>query len=151
MNLEKIKTAGIEIFGDTKWRGVCAEEDADTITIINHIKQAYDERFKHSVIHVQNEKHRKDKKDFAELANLRKRGAIIVGWSDVCVTGFPTLFIEVKKKDHTQSNMPDHELTFLVDNQANDCWCCVALGWEAGIAAFEAWYKTNYIDPQPPF
>ncbi|AXH71884.1 MAG: putative type III restriction endonuclease [Caudoviricetes sp.] len=147
MNLNKITAAGIEIIGDTSFRGLCPLEDAETITLVNQIKDAHDKRFEHSVIHVKNEKHRKDKKDFRELAEERKKGSIIVGWSDVCVTGWPSLFIEVKRLDHTQSECPQVELDFLVANQKNDCWCGVALGWRAGMEFFERWYKENYCNP----
>lgn len=144
MNLITLAEHKIEVVGDTSFRGDCPLEDAETITLINQIKSAYDGRFALSVLHVKNEKHRKDKTDFRELAAERKKGAMIAGWVDVTVTGFPTLFIEMKRLDHTLSTVPKVELDFLVANQKNDCWCCVALGWRAGFAFFERWVKENY-------
>lgn len=138
---------GIEIFGDANWRGDCPLEDADTITICNHIRQAHGGRFEKSVLHVMNEKHRKDKADFRQLLAERKKGAIITGWSDVCVTGWPTLFMEVKRKDLSLSKLPQVEIDFLVANQNNDAWVFVVPGWEAGIACFENWYQQNYCNP----
>jgi len=140
LNLSLIVKSGIEVVGDVSFRGDCPLEDADLITLIQKIRREYP---MFDPIHVKNEKKRKGKQ-FIELANERKKGSIITGWVDICVPGFPTLFIELKRQDPTQSDITSDQIDFLVRQQAVDCWCFVALGWEAGWQCFMKWLKENY-------
>lgn len=140
MNVQLILSKNIQIVGDLGWRGECPLEDNDLITTMEWIKREYPA---FTPFHAKNEKKRRGKQ-FAELKKERMKSAIVTGWSDVCVPGFPTLFIEIKRRDHTQSEIFADQVDFLVKQQNIDCWCFVALGWQAAIDCFMMWLKENY-------
>ena len=141
MNLPELKTAGIQVYGDTGYRNKsCPKEDAELITFMNWLDREYPQ---FPALHVKNEKKRRGK-DFAELAAERKKHSIVKGWPDVTVAGFPTLFIEMKKADHTLCSLEDGQLPFLQKAAAADCWAVVALGHVGAQAAFMDWLKENY-------
>lgn len=140
MNIPELRKAGIMVYGDTGFRGVSPKEDAELITFMSWLAREYPQ---FPALHVKNEKKRNGK-DFLELASERKKGAIIKGWPDVVIAGFPTLFIELKLRDHTQSTVSKEQLVFLQRASDVDCWAVVALGWEAAVNCFMDWLKENY-------
>lgn len=141
MNLQQLRNAGIQVYGDTGYRNpACPLEDAELITFMNWLDREYP-RF--PALHVKNEKKRRGK-DFAELAAERKKRSIVKGWPDVTIAGFPTLFIEMKRTDHTLCALEEGQLPFLQKAAEADCWAVVALGYVAAQAAVIDWLKENY-------
>ncbi len=141
MNLQQLRNAGIQVYGDTGYRNAtCPKEDAELITFMNWLDREYPQ---FPALHVKNEKKRRGK-DFAELAAERKKRSIVKGWSDVTIVGFPTLIIEMKRSDHTLCALEDGQLPFLQKAAEVDCWAVVALGYVGAQAAFMDWLKENY-------
>lgn len=141
MNIPELQNAGIQIYGDIGYRNAdCPVEDAELITFMNWLAREYPE---FPALHVKNEKKRRGK-GFLELANERKKGSIVKGWPDVVICGFPTLFIEMKRKDHTLSSVDNAQVSFLQRAGNVDCWAVVALGYVGAQAAFMVWLKENY-------
>lgn len=141
MNLPELKTAGIMVYGDTGLRNPdCAREDAELITFMSWLAREYPQ---FPAIHVKNEKKRQGKQ-FQELAAERKKHSVVKGWPDITIAGFPTLFIELKRIDHTLCSVDKDQVSFLQRAGDVDCWAVVALGYKAAQAAFLDWLKENY-------
>lgn len=141
MNLQQLRNAGIQVYGDTGYRNAgCPKEDAELITFMNWLDREYPQ---FPALHVKNEKKRRGK-DFAELAAERKKRSIVKGWPDVTIAGFPTLFIEMKRTDHTLCALEEGQLPFLQKAAEADCWAVVALGYVGAQAAVMDWLKENY-------
>ncbi len=141
MNIPQLQAAHIQIYGDIGYRNPdCPLEDAELITFMNWLAREYPE---FPALHVKNEKKRQGKQ-FLELAGERKKHSVVKGWPDVTIAGFPTLFIELKRQDHTLSSVEKDQLTFLQRAANVDCWAVVALGWQAAVACFMEWLQENY-------
>ena len=144
MNLNKIYDAGIRVAGDTSFRDKrCPQEDAELVTLINQWKM-HPDLSKVPVIHIPNEKKRRDKQDFAELKKQKLKGAFVPGASDIFAVGCPTLIIEMKRRDHTTSEIYPDQIQFLQASQNAGAWVTVALGWEAAFKFALNWYRINF-------
>lgn len=141
MNIPQLYAANIQVYGDTGYRNPAAPlEDAELITFMNWLDREYPQ---FPALHVKNEKKRQGK-GFTELAAERKKRSIVKGWPDVTIAGFPTLFIEMKRTDHTLSSVDAAQLAFLQRASNVDCWAVVALGHVGAQAAFMDWLRENY-------
>lgn len=141
MNIPQLQAANIQIYGDTGYRNPAAPlEDAELITFMNWLAREYPQ---FPALHVKNEKKRQGKQ-FMELAGERKKHSVVKGWPDIIIAGFPTLFIELKRQDHTLSSVDKDQLSFLQRATNVDCWAVVALGYVGAQAAFMDWLKENY-------
>lgn len=141
MNIPQLRAANIQVYGDIGYRNhKCPLEDAELIAFMNWLDREYPQ---FPALHVKNEKKRQGK-GFAELAAERKKRSIVKGWPDVTIAGFPTLFIEMKRTDHTLCSLEDGQLPFLQKAADADCWAVVALGYVGAQAAFMDWLKENY-------
>lgn len=141
MNIPQLQAASIQIYGDIGYRNPsCPKEDAELITFMNWLDREYPQ---FPALHVKNEKKRKGK-DFRELAAERKKRSIVKGWPDITIAGFPTLFIEMKRADHTLCVLEEGQLPFLQKAAEVDCWAVVALGYVGAQAAFLEWLQENY-------
>ncbi len=142
LNIPKLRQLGIRIVGDEKFRGACPKEDAELVTLIGEWKRdPYLQRV--PVIHIPNEKKRRDRKDFAELKEQKMKGAFVPGASDIIAIGYPTLVIELKRQDPTQSATTQDQIDFMLASQAAGAWVFVALGYAAALRIARAWYKIN--------
>lgn len=139
MRLDLIRERGIEIVGDTAWRGVCDVEDAELVTYFNQLNKLLPQ-VRACALHIPNEK----KRNHGQLQIDRAKGSLNTGASDIVVPGFPTLIIELKRQDHTESSISSDQLDYLAAAQKLDCWVCVALGWRAALDFTVRWYDTNY-------
>lgn len=145
MILEKIRRAGIEIVGDVTYRDKrCPKEDAELVTFINEWR-IDPQLSEFIVIHIPNEKKRRKKEDFAELKKQRMKGAFVPGASDIVAVGHPTLIIELKRIDHTLSDIEDEQIEFLSKAIESDAWVCIALGYKNALKFAREWYEANYL------
>lgn len=119
------------VFGDLSYRGESPKEDEEVQTFINQVRKKYPELI---VMHIKNE----GKKTKAQ-ADFDKSMGMIQGASDIIVCGKPTLFIEMKQKNHTKSQWKPNQEAFLHRATKSGCMACVCLGWEAGMEAVEKW------------
>lgn len=141
MNLPELRAANIQVYGDTGYRNKnCPKEDAELITFMNWLQREFPQ---FPAIHVKNEKKRQGKQ-FLELAGERKKHSIVKGWPDVTIGGFPTLYIEMKRTDHTLCSVDADQVLFLQRAANVDCWAVVALGYIGAQLAFMDWLKENY-------
>ena len=132
---------GIKLYGDKDFRDKkCPVEDAELVTFINQIKKLYPESFGKLILHIPNEGKRKAH----EVANLKKKGALNTGASDIIIPGNPSLVMEMKRHDHTLSEWQHGQIEYLEASKAAGCFVCVCLGWEAAMMAFNDWRALYY-------
>lgn len=137
---------GIKLYGDKDFRDKkCPVEDAELVTFINQIKKLYPESFGKLILHIPNEGKRKAH----EVANLKKKGALNTGASDIIIPGNPSLVMEMKRHDHTLSEWQPGQIEYLEASKAAGCFVCVCLGWEAAMMAFNDWRATHYPLQKP--
>lgn len=144
MNLNALRTAGIDVIGDVNYRNAgCPLEDAEGVTFFGEWNR--DPLLKRiPLIHIPNERKRKSGADFKELRTQKMKGAYVTGASDYIAIGYPSLVIELKREDHTKSVIDTDQIDFLVKAQNADAWVAVALGWKAAIKFAHQWYEANY-------
>lgn len=136
---------GIKLYGDTTFRDKkCPVEDAELVTFINQIKKLYPDSFGRLILHVPNEGKRKAH----EVANLKKKGALNTGASDIIIPGNPSLVMEMKRQDHTLSEWQPGQIEYLEASKKSGCSVCICLGWEAAMMAFNDWRSKYY--PRTP-
>lgn len=137
--ISKQLTRGIEIIGDVTFRGKCAVEDAELITFRNQLEIRYPQ-YAAVMLHPKNEGQRHKHQADAE----RAKGALNTGACDIVLPGFPTLLIEMKRRDVTQSEITTDQLDYIDAAERVGCWACIALGWENAMLAVDKWHKENY-------
>ena len=131
----------IKVYGDTSFRNKkCPVEDAELVTFINQIKKLYPNSFGRLILHIPNEGKRK----VHEVANLKKKGALNTGASDIIIPGNPSLVMEMKRQDHTLSDWQPGQIEYLEESKRVGCFVCVCLGWEAAMMAFNDWRSEHY-------
>lgn len=136
----------LKIYGEKDYRNKkCPVEDAELVTFINQLKKMYPDSFGRLVLHVPNE----GKRRAHEVNNLKKKGALNKGASDIIIPGNPSLVIEMKRRDHTLSEWEDGQLEYLEASKKAKCFVCVCLGWEAAMMAFNDWRATHYPLKKP--
>lgn len=132
---------GIKLYGEKDYRDKkCPVEDAELVTFINQLKKLYPDSFGRLVLHIPNEGKRKAH----ETANLKKKGALNTGASDIILPGAPCFVMEMKRRDHTLSEWQPGQIEYLEASKAVGCFVCVCLGWEAAMMAFNDWRALFY-------
>ena len=74
-------------------------------------------------------------------AAKEKSEGMATGASDVIIPGRQTFVCEIKRRDHTLSNLPKVELDYLRACQSAGARVCIALGVDAAWEAFEEWRR----------
>jgi hypothetical protein len=125
----------IQIYGDVTFRGDCAREGAEQVTFFSSLEGLHPD-IAQIALHIKNEGVRTHGQARWEKANGLKEGA-----SDICIPGAPTFLCELKRKDHTKSRISQKQLDYLLTAKANGAFVCIALGYEAALAAVKDWRK----------
>lgn len=131
----KIPT-GIDIWGDTDYRGKCPHEDVELMMFVDYVKKNYQYLI---LLHPKNE----GKRTYRQAMIDRAKGALNKGVSDLVIIRndgilSESLFIEMKRKDHTKSVIEDSQINFLKKASIGN-GACIALGHEAAINALNDW------------
>ena len=120
----------IRIFGDLDYRGACPKETLEQVTFFNRLRREYPDTLGIIAFHVRNE----GKRNHLEAATHKAEG-MTTGAPDIVIPGAPTFICELKRRDHTQSELRAAQLAYLRAAQRAGCYVCVALGvdaaWEA--------------------
>jgi len=122
----------IRVFGDKAFRGACPKESAEHRTAIKEIRERWPDTIGRLVVHPRNE----GKRDYRQHTREYLDG-LTAGASDIIIPGSPSLVIELKRKDHTQSRLSDKELDYLLAAKSAGSYAVIALGWEAVIDAVD--------------
>ena len=131
----------IKIYGDTTYRGKCPRESVEQITFISWVRRTYPDSHGITIFHAKNEG-KLVKGQFQAITKDRAMG-MAIGCADIHNPGNPSLCMELKRKDHTQSTISDDQVKYLLAAQSLGAFCVIALGHEAAIEAFKDWLKLN--------
>ena len=133
----------LPVFGDTDFRGECPLEEAEQATFFSQLRKLHPDTYGRLAMHPKNEGKRRGAQ-FAQLARDKALG-MTKSAPDVVLPGAPTLLIEIKRQDHTQSKWQDGQIEYLQTAQSLGCFVAVALGWEGAMEAFELWAKSQTL------
>jgi hypothetical protein len=120
----------IRVFGDLDYRGQCLKETLEQVTFFNRLRREYPDTLGKIAFHVRNE----GKRTHLEAASHKAEG-MTTGAADIIIPGAPTFVCELKRRDHTQSEVSTAQLAYLRAAQDAGSFVCIALGvdaaWEA--------------------
>jgi hypothetical protein len=123
----------IHVYGDKNFRGMCPEEKHEIASFFQELRLRYPDLAK-TACHVRNE----GKRTRWEAYKHKKEG-MVPGIADIVIGGIPTAFIELKRRDHTQSKLPTGQIECLRAAKSQGCFVAIALGAEAAMRAVERW------------
>ena len=120
----------IRVYGDLTYRGACPKETLEQVTFFARLRREYPDTLGLIAFHVRNE----GKRTHLQAATEKSEG-MTTGAPDILIPGAPAFVCELKRRDHTQSELRTAQLAYLRAAQAAGCFVCVALGvdaaWEA--------------------
>ena len=132
---------GVQVYGDTSWRGKCPTEDREQATFFARLRAQYPKQWGATGLHIKNE----GKRHHRQMSKTRAGGGFIKGASDIVIPGAPTFVCEMKRKDHTQSRWQDGQVDYLEAAHWQGAFVCVALGCDAAWEGFKAYLKEHYV------
>lgn len=124
----------IKVWGDTSYRGPCAVENADQVTLFGFIRAQYPKTWGVLAFHPRNEGVRT-----AAQAKWQKAEGLTAGTVDVIIPAAWSFVCEIKRKDHTKSKWQSGQVEYLIAAQEAGAYACVCLGYEAAIEAVRWW------------
>lgn len=132
---------GIALFGDQKYRNKqCPRESVEQITFVNAIRDKYPESYGKIICHIENEG-QVSNGQFSSIIRRKAMGSLNKGASDIIIPGHPAFVCEIKRADRTLSDITLEQLAFLYAAKEAGAWCCIALGHDAAMDAFNDWLK----------
>jgi len=129
----------IRVYGDIKFRGKCPRESLEQITFVNMVRDQYPDTHGLTLFHAKNES--KLIRGQFHAINKDKAMGMVKGCPDIHDHGNPSFCMEIKRQDHTQSVLEDEQLSYLIAAQKQGAFCCIALGHDAAMEAFNDWRK----------
>ena len=136
MRLSKLPDS-IVINGDMTFRGKCPNESAEQVTFFNWIRREYPETWGRLAFHPRNEGLKKANQ-FAAVQRHAAEG-MTPGAPDVIIPARIAFVCELKRRDHTQSDVSQDQMDYLTAAHAAGAFACVALGVNAAREAFAEW------------
>lgn len=124
----------IKVYGDTSYRGACPKEALEQVTFFARLRRDYPDTLGVIAFHVRNE----GKRTLLQAAKEKSEG-MTTGAADIIIPGAPTFICELKRRDHTQSELSEKQLAFLRASQAAGSVVCIALGVDAAWVALHAY------------
>lgn len=137
--LERVKNAGITVYGDENYTGPCELEDADLIEFFNELKYSYPLLSK-TAIHVKNEGERKK----AQAQRERMKGALQTGATDVNIPGGPSFIMELKRRNYRLSDIDDDQIKYMIRSKRSGAFVCLCLGYDAALEALKDWVEIAF-------
>ena len=125
----------IPIIGDMSFRGDCPSETAEQISYFSELRSEHPD-VADIACHIRNEGRRSTVEGYRHRMEGMNTGA-----SDIFIPGNPSLLIELKKQDHTKSQISGAQIRYLSTAQQFGSMVCVALGSKAAMEATREWLK----------
>ena len=126
----------IPIFGDPSYRGPCAIENADQVTLFSFIRRQWPKTWGILAFHPRNEGQR----SWGQAAWQKAEG-MTEGTVDLIIPARLPLVLELKRKDHTKSKWQPGQVEYLTAAQDAGAFASIALGYEAAIEVVKQWDK----------
>jgi len=124
----------IKVYGNTAYRGKCPKETLEQVTFFSRLRRQYPDTLGKLAFHVRNE----GKRTHLQAATEKSEG-LTTGAPDIVIPGAPAFLCELKRRDHTQSEISDSQLAYLRAAQNAGCFVCIALGVDAAWEALDAY------------
>ena len=124
----------IPLWGDPTFRGQCPVENAAQVTLFAFIRSQYPKTWGVLAFHPRNEGVRT-----IGQAKWQKAEGMTAGTVDVIIPAAWSFVCEIKRKDHTKSSWQPGQVDYLRAAQDAGAYACIALGYEAAIAAVRYW------------
>ncbi len=134
IDIKTLQDSGIPIYGDIEFRGKCPLETPEQITAVGIIRRTMP-KLGAVLLHIKNEGKR------TRGAAKDKINGMITGASDLVAPGNPSFVCELKRKDHTESDISPDQIKYLINAKAVGSFACVCLGHEAVIEAAKDWER----------
>lgn len=122
----------IKVYGDTEYRGACPAENAEQVTFFNRIRKRYPETYGALALHPRNE----GRRTLLQAAHQKAEG-MTTGATDIVIPASPPFVCELKRRDHTKSEIRLEQARYMQAAQQMGAFCCIALGVDAAWQAFE--------------
>lgn len=136
MNLKQIPDY-IPVFGDVSYRGECATETAELIGFFRLLAIEYPS-LAAIATHIRNEGKRSKFQGYKQQQEGMNTGA-----SDIIIPCSPPIVIELKRRDHTKSQIEGKQVAYLSSSHVYGAFACVALGAVGSMEAVKAWHMAN--------
>lgn len=125
----------LKVYGDPTYRNKkCPKEDAELKTFVNQVRKINPDVAR-VLLHINNE----GKRRHDEVNDLKAKGSINPGASDIIIPGKPCFVLEMKRKDMAESDWQPGQVDYLKQCQDMGCFVCLALGYESALMAFNEW------------
>ena len=125
--------AGIPVYGDKSFRGHCASEAQEQVTLFAELRRRWPDTVGMLALHPRNE----GKRHYRQYAIERAEG-MSTGASDIVIPGDPCIVLELKRRDHTKCRLSTAERDYLLAAKNAGALVGIALGWEAAIGVVMA-------------
>ena len=133
MNLKQISSAGIPLYGDPDWRGKCPLEAAEAVSFFCQLRAEFPELAKVAT-HIRNEGKRTKRQGYQHQQEGMNTGA-----SDVIIPVCPPIVMEMKQRDHTESEISNKQIKYLIAAAGLGAFTGVALGAAGAMEMVRAW------------
>lgn len=133
MNLKQISSAGIPLYGDPNWRGKCPLEAAEAVSFFCQLRAEFPELAKVAT-HIRNEGKRTKRQGYQHQQEGMNTGA-----SDVIIPTCPPIVMEMKQRDHTESEISNKQIKYLIAVAGLGAFTGVALGAAGAMDMVRAW------------
>lgn len=133
MNLATLSKHSIPLYGDPGWRGKCPLEAAEAVSFFCQLRAEFPELAKVAT-HIRNEGKRTK-----WHANKQKQEGMNTGASDIIIPCVPPIVMEMKQRDHTNSEISREQVKYLVRSARFGAFTGVALGATGAMAMVRAW------------
>lgn len=135
----RLSDTGIDVYGDTSFRGDCPTEAMEQITFFARLRKEYPDSWGALALHPRNEQQLRGGQHGA-LKRHRAEG-MTAGASDIIIPGLVSFVCEMKRRDHTKSKWQSGQQEYLKAASDAGAFSCVALGCDAAWNAFNAWLE----------
>ena len=130
----------IKVYGDKSYRDKkCPKEKIEQITFVNRIRDLYPDSYGIALVHIKNEA-QLIRGQFLGITTDKAMG-MSKGASDIVIPGDPAFVLELKRRDHTLSEISQEQINYLITCGELGAFVCVALGADAAMEAFDDWLK----------
>lgn len=126
---------GIWVYGDKKFTGVCALEKHEIRTFFVLLRHAHPQ-LGLIAFHARNEGKRPGWR-----GTQHKLEGMVTGVSDIMIPGCPSFVCELKRRDHTKSEITKAQIDYLQACKTAGSFVCIALGADAAIEAVGKWLE----------
>lgn len=135
--IKRLLVAGVPIYGNLEYRNKhCSLEDAELETFVNQLREKHP-KLATLFVHIPNEGER----TMDEVQILKRKGALNKGAVDELIPADISFVGELKREDHTLSDIYDEQINYLITAHQLGSFAFVALGWRANWQALEDWLK----------